>query len=171
MKWSSCFTQAGNEMRRERESVHARKKVLLFIKQAKFLTIYYCIWWRKIHKAHNLLGIPLTSGPIKWNMVISWLTELYKHLEDYVSQNLIPNLLPNSKDYQRLEPFYDFGSRFQCDIGKTLRRKKGIALHWLPKWPLGILTTKCMQWVGPDMTACGYLIWTIRAFRSEAISN
>ena len=39
----------------------------------------------------------------------------------------------------------------------TLRRKKGIALHLLPEWPLGILTTECMQWVGPHTTALGCL--------------
>ena len=32
-------------------------------------------------------------------MIILWLNELYKHLEEYVSHNLIPNLLPNSKDW------------------------------------------------------------------------
>ena len=46
-------------------------------------------------------------------MIILWLYKLYKHLEDYVSHNMIPNLLPNSKDEPRLAPFYDFGRRLR----------------------------------------------------------
>ena len=33
-------------------------------------------------------------------MIILWLNKLYQHLEDYVSHNMIPNLLQNSKDNQ-----------------------------------------------------------------------
>ena len=29
---------------------------------------------------------------------ILWLNKLYNHLQDYVSHNMIPNLLPNCKD-------------------------------------------------------------------------
>ena len=37
------------------------------------------------------------TGPLVYDYLI-WLNKLYQHLEDYVSHNMIPNLLPNSID-------------------------------------------------------------------------
>ena len=56
-------------------------------------------------------------------------------------------------------------------LGETLRSTKGIAFHWLPEWPLEISTTRCMQCVDRARLRRAIWIWTIRAFRSEAISN
>ena len=49
-------------------------------------------------KLFNLINWTTFSGPIKWNTIIFWLNKLYQHLKDYLSHNMIPNLLPNSKD-------------------------------------------------------------------------
>ena len=52
----------------------------------------------KSTKQFNFFDWTTFSGPIKWNTIILWLNKLYQHLEDYVSHNMIPNSLPNSKD-------------------------------------------------------------------------
>ena len=55
-------------------------------------------------------------------MNISWLNELYKHLEDYVPQvdtKFTTKL--NSKDWQRLAPFYDFWSLIHIPPNRRVR--------------------------------------------------
>ena len=72
-------------------------------------------------KCATLLSYLLTHGPVKKNLIIPCLKELYKRLEDNVPHNLIPNLLPNSKYWPRLAPFCDFGSLPRFNILSTLR--------------------------------------------------
>ena len=96
----------------------SRLLLLRFLLLLLVLLLLLLLLLSKLLKCTTKLSCPLTFGPIKQNMIILWLNELYiyKHFEDYGSHNLLPNQLPNSKDKQWLAPFYDCGSRHRFNM-------------------------------------------------------
>ena len=71
-------------------------------------------------KDHDSNKYYTTFGPIRLKNNNSGLHELHRHIEDYISHNIIPNFLPRKQNLAKIGTILWFYKSSLINIGNTI---------------------------------------------------